>query len=67
MMNGQQPQTIDLRQEVSVTLNLATWNNVLACIVEAPWKTADPLMTEIRRQLALVIDAPKLPADRPTA
>jgi hypothetical protein len=62
MMNGNgqaQPQpapVFDGRTEASVTLQLNTWNVILALIAEAPWKTADPLIAEVRRQLTASLD-----------
>ena len=53
MMNGngtrtqQAKQVYDGRTEVSVTLPVNTWNNILTVVADAPWKIADPLMMEI--------------------
>ena len=60
MMNGNgaapQQQVYDGRTEVSVTLPVNTWNNILTVVADAPWKIADPLMTEIRRQITATLD-----------
>jgi len=52
MMNGQlEQQVFDGNTQVSVTLTLTNWNQVLNMISEAPWKIADPLMQEVRKQI----------------
>jgi hypothetical protein len=68
-LNGQsspQQQGVDGRQEVSITLPINTWNIVLSCLSEAPWKTAAPLIEEFHRQIKAVVEAPRpTPHDRP--
>lgn len=71
MMNGQmqQPQTVqvDMNQMVPVTLNLHTWNIVMNMIAEQPWKNAEPLMQELRRQIDQVVNPqPQSPANSAT-
>jgi hypothetical protein len=54
MINGQgpiQPPTYDGALQVPISLSLLEWQNVLNIIAEAPWKTADPLMAAIRKQI----------------
>ena len=64
--NGQQPPVVyDAKAEVAVKLNVATWNQILAVIAEAPWKIADPLMTEIRNQITATLDAQQGAASAP--
>jgi hypothetical protein len=48
-------QSVDLSQPASVTLALGAWNTVLACIAKTHWETADPLMQELRRQIAVAL------------
>jgi hypothetical protein len=76
MMNGngqQQPAApttaFDGRTEVAVTLNVNTWNVVLSVISKAPWEVADPLIQEIRRQIATSLEpqAGAAPLARPAA
>lgn len=55
MMNGQQP-VYDGNTPVSVNLSLNTWNAVLSMIAEAPWKTANPIMTEVQKQIASALE-----------
>lgn len=59
MMNGSPPQvaTYDGNLAVQVTLPLITWQNILNIIAEAPWKTADPLMTQIRQQVSTALES----------
>jgi len=74
MINGhaEQKQVYDGRTEVAVRLPVNTWNNILTVIADAPWKIADPLMTEIRRQITETLEGgghrPDIPAaPRPDA
>lgn len=41
----------DLNQPATVSLTLLQWNGVLSGIAELPWKLAEQLMVEVRRQL----------------
>ena len=53
---GTQSTVYDGRTEVAVTLPVVTWNSILTVIADAPWKIADPLMTEIRRQITATLE-----------
>jgi hypothetical protein len=64
MMNGQQP-VYDGNLQVEVKLSLNTWQVVMTVISEAPWKTADPLLSEIRRQLGAALEHVQ-PMNQPT-
>lgn len=58
-LNGATPQpipTFDGNTQIPITLPLATWNIVLTLIAEAPWKTADPLVKELHRQIQIVLE-----------
>jgi len=65
MMNGQQPQQVNLQQEISVTLTFVTWNTILSCIAKQPWEIADPLMAEIRKQVTAAVQATQPGANGP--
>ena len=53
---GTQSTVYDGRTEVAVRLPVVTWNSILTVIADAPWKIADPLMTEIRRQITATLE-----------
>ena len=53
---GTQSTVYDGRTEVAVTLPVVTWNSILTVVADAPWKIADPLMTEIRRQITAKLE-----------
>jgi hypothetical protein len=55
MMNGQPP-VYDGALQVEVKLPLNTWNLVMTLLAEAPWKTADPLIVEVRRQIGVALE-----------
>ena len=59
MMKGSPPEvaTYEGYLQVQVTLPLITWQNILNIIAEAPWKTADPLMAQIRQQVASALES----------
>ena len=71
MMNGngqaEQKQAYDGRTEVAVSLPVNVWNEILTVIADAPWRKADPLMTEIRRQITAKLDPPHLDTSGPQA
>ena len=53
---GVQNTVYDGKTEVAVTLPVDTWKAVLTVVADAPWKIADPLMNEIRRQITATLE-----------
>jgi len=60
-MNDQPARQVgDSNQQITITLPLGAWTEVLGCIAEAPFKRADPLFREINRQLGNALAPPQL-------
>lgn len=49
---------LDASQPITITLAAAYWQRVLGLIAQGPWIEADPLMGEIRRQIAVAVSPP---------
>jgi hypothetical protein len=61
-LNGQQAYAPPLPQpeanpSITVTLDLNVWNLILTQIVEAPYKTAAPLIEALHRQIRPAVEA----------
>jgi hypothetical protein len=56
MMNGQQPLTYDGNTPVTITLPLNNWALVRTLLGEAPWKTANPIIGELDRQIGVALE-----------
>jgi hypothetical protein len=73
MINGStntpaQPPTYDGAMPVPITLTLNSWQQALNLLTEGPWKLANPLITDIQRQLQIFLEtAPTVDQPRPQA
>jgi hypothetical protein len=55
---------LDASQPIAVTLAAAYWQRVLGMIAQGPWIEADPLIGEIRRQIAIAVAPPSAAAEQ---
>ena len=64
--NGETAVQLDAAQTIAITLQAGIWSKVLGMIAQAPWIEADPIMREIRYQIAVAVNVP-LPDDAAAA
>jgi hypothetical protein len=62
LQQPQQPQPIEATMPLSVTLEAQQWNQVLACLHDAPYRVAAPLIQSVGQQLQIQTGGPTQPA-----